>query len=49
VSRVNEDDEKLQNSIKEEDNWKTVLIIGGVEIFLPSSRGEASTDVVEVT
>jgi hypothetical protein len=30
VSRVNEDDEKLQNFIAEEEDQKTVLIIGGL-------------------
>jgi hypothetical protein len=49
VSHVNEDDEKLQTFITEKEDQKTVLIIGGVKIFLPSGRGEASTDVAEVT
>jgi hypothetical protein len=47
MSHVNEDDEKLQTSITEKEDQKIVLIIGGVKIFLPSSRGEASTDVAE--
>jgi hypothetical protein len=47
--RVNEDYEKLQNSIiKEKDNG-SILIVRGVEIFLPSGRGEASIDVTNVT
>jgi hypothetical protein len=45
VSRVNEDDEKLKTSIAEDH--RTILIIGGVEIFLPSSRGEASIKFAE--
>jgi hypothetical protein len=47
---VNEYDDKLETfiTVKEEDQWD-VLIIGGVEIFLPRDRGEASTDVAEVT
>jgi hypothetical protein len=49
VSRVNEDDEKLQTFITEKEDQRDVLIIGGVEIFLPSGRGEASTDVADVT
>jgi ERCC4-type nuclease len=49
VSRVNEDDEKLQTSIIEEKDQGSILIIGGVEIFLPSGRGEASTDVADAT
>jgi hypothetical protein len=50
VSRVNEDDDKLETfiTVKEEDQ-RDVLIIGGVEIFLPSGRGEASTDVADAT
>jgi hypothetical protein len=37
VSRVNEDDEKLKTSIIKEEDQRTILIIGGVKIFLPSS------------
>jgi len=49
MSHVNEYDDKLETFIivKEEDE-RDVLIIGRDEIFLPSSRGEASTDVTEV-
>jgi hypothetical protein len=49
VSHVNEDDEKFQTSITEKEDQRIVLIIGGVEIFLPSGRGEASTDVADAT
>jgi hypothetical protein len=49
ASRVNEDDDKLETFITEEKDQRSVLIIGGVEIFLPSSRGEASTDVAGAT
>jgi hypothetical protein len=49
VSRMNEDDEKLQTSITEKGDRKTILIIGGFEIFIPSDRGEASTDVAKAT
>jgi hypothetical protein len=38
VSRVNEDDEKLKTSTIKEEDQRTILIIGGVEIFLPSSQ-----------
>jgi hypothetical protein len=48
VSCVNEDDEKSQTSVTEKENQKTLLIIGGVEIFLPSSRGKARKDVADV-
>jgi hypothetical protein len=49
ASRVNEDDEKLQTSTIEEKDQGSILIIGGVEIFLPSGQGEASTDVADAT
>jgi hypothetical protein len=38
VSCVNEDDEKLQTSITEKEDQMAILIIGGVEIFLPSGE-----------
>jgi hypothetical protein len=34
---VNEDDEKLNTSTIREKDHRSVLVIGGVEIFLPSS------------
>jgi hypothetical protein len=37
VSRVNEDDGKLETFITMEEDQRSVLVIGGVEIFLPSS------------
>jgi hypothetical protein len=49
TSRVNEDDEKLNSSTAEERDQRSVLVIRGIEIFLPSSRGEASTDVADAT
>jgi hypothetical protein len=36
VDHVNEYDEKLTNSIVEEKDLRTLVIIGGVNIFLPS-------------
>jgi hypothetical protein len=47
--RVNEDDEKLKTSVIENKDQMSVLIIGGVEIFLPNDQGEASTYVSGVT
>jgi hypothetical protein len=44
---VNEDDENLKTSTIEEKDQKTILIIGGVNIFLPSIQGEASTYVID--
>jgi hypothetical protein len=49
VNHVNEDDEKLRTSTIEDKDQRTILIIGGVEIFLPSSLGEASADVSDAT
>jgi hypothetical protein len=49
ASHVNEDDEKLKTFVTEERGQRIFLIIGGVEIFLPSSRGEASTGVADAT
>jgi hypothetical protein len=49
ASHVNEYDEKLQTSTIEEKDRGSILIIVGVEIFLPSGRGEASTDVANAT
>jgi hypothetical protein len=37
ASHVNEDDEKLKTSFTEEEDQRSILIIGGIEIFLPSS------------
>jgi hypothetical protein len=37
TSYVNEDDDKLKNSIIEEKDHRNVLVIGGIQIFLPSS------------
>jgi hypothetical protein len=44
---VNEDDEKLNTSITEEEDQRSILIIGGIQIFLPSSQGEASICVAD--
>jgi hypothetical protein len=38
VNRVNEDDEKLKPFVIKEKDQRSVLIIGGVEIFLPSDH-----------
>jgi hypothetical protein len=34
-SHVNEDDDKLKTSITKEKDQRSVLIIGGIQIFLP--------------
>jgi hypothetical protein len=45
VSHVNEYDEKLKNLFTKEEDHRTILIIGGIKVFLPSSRGETNIDV----
>jgi hypothetical protein len=47
--RVNEDDDKLETSITEEKDQRSILVIGEVEIFLPNNQGEVSIDVVDAT
>jgi hypothetical protein len=42
---VNEYDEKLNTYITKEDDQRSVLIIGGIKSFLPSSQVEASISV----
>jgi len=37
MSHMNEVDEKLETSVTKEKGQKSILAIGGVEIFLPSS------------
>jgi hypothetical protein len=44
-NHVNEDDDKLETFITKGKDQRSVLVIGGVEIFLPSSQGEVSTYV----
>jgi hypothetical protein len=38
ASRKNENDEKLKTSIIEERGQRSFFIIGGIQIFLPSSQ-----------
>jgi hypothetical protein len=42
VDHVNDDDKKLNNSIIEEEDQISILIIGGIKEFLPSNQVEAS-------
>ena len=46
---VNEDDDKLNTSTIKEENQRCILIIGGIEVFLPHSPDEASTCVADAT
>jgi hypothetical protein len=49
VSHVNEYDDTFKTFITTmEEDHRDVLIIGGVEIFLSSGQGEASTNVADV-
>jgi hypothetical protein len=36
MNYMNEDDQKLQTSVIEKEDWRVILIIRGVEIFMPS-------------
>jgi hypothetical protein len=38
ADHVNEDDEKLNTSITKEEDQRSILIIGGIKIFLPNSQ-----------
>jgi hypothetical protein len=48
ASRMSEDDDKLEAFITEEKYQRSILVIGGVKIFLPNNRGEVSMDVADV-
>jgi hypothetical protein len=48
-SHVNEDDDKLKTSVTEEKDQRSVLVIGGIHIFLPSSQGEVIIGVADAT
>jgi hypothetical protein len=45
ADHVNEDDEKLNTPIAVEEDQRCVLIIGGIQIFLPNSPTETNTRV----
>jgi hypothetical protein len=45
---VKEDDEKLNTPIAEEEDQRCILIIGGIEIFLPSNPAKARACVAYV-
>jgi hypothetical protein len=42
VDHVNEDNEKLNTSITKEKDQRSILITGGIKIFLPNIQGEVS-------
>jgi hypothetical protein len=45
ADHVNEDDEKLNTPIAVEEGQRCVMIIGGIQIFMPNSLAEANTSV----
>jgi hypothetical protein len=49
VDHVNEDDEKLNTSFTREEDQRSILIIGGIWIFLPDSPIEPRACVVDTT
>jgi hypothetical protein len=49
TNHVNEDDEKLNTSITKEEDQRSILIIGGIQIFLPDSPIEARACVADAT
>jgi hypothetical protein len=48
-SHVNEDDDKLKNFTIREDDLGILIMIGGIEIFLPLSQEEAEIWVADAT
>jgi hypothetical protein len=42
ADHVNEDDEKLNTFTIEEEDQRSILIIGGIKTFLPNSQVETS-------
>jgi hypothetical protein len=47
VDHVNEDDEKLNTSITKEEDQRSILIIGGIRVFLPSNPIEVRESVAD--
>jgi hypothetical protein len=45
LDQVNEDDEKLNNPIAVKEDQRCVLIVGGIQIFLPNSATKTNTRV----
>jgi hypothetical protein len=45
ASYVNEDDDKLETFFIEEKGQRRILVIGGIQIFVPIILGETSTGV----
>jgi hypothetical protein len=49
ADHVNEDDEKLNTLTIQEEDQRSILIIGGIQIFLPDSPVEARACVADAT
>jgi hypothetical protein len=49
VDHVNEDNENLNTSITKEEDHRSVLIIGGIQIFLLDSPVEARACIADAT
>jgi hypothetical protein len=49
ASRMNEDDDKLKNFVTEEKDQRSILVIGGIHIFLLRNQGEVSIGVAYAT
>jgi hypothetical protein len=48
-NHVNEYDDKLKTCTISKEDQKSILIIGGIEVFLPSSPFEARESVADAT
>ena len=49
VNHMNEDDNKLETCITKEKDQRRIIVIGGIEIVLPSSQGEVITGIADAT
>jgi hypothetical protein len=49
ADNVNEDDDKLNTSTIKEEDHRCILIIGGINKFLPSNQVEAIISVADAT
>ena len=49
ADHVNEDDEKLNTLTIQEEDHRSILIIGGIKTFLPDSPVEARSCVTDET
>jgi hypothetical protein len=49
VDHVNEDDDKLETCSIQTEDQKSILMIGGIKVFLPYSPIEAKEDVAGAT